>query len=49
MQENVKLVGLASGLATGMFGATHHGIEELAMLRSVSNITIFSLRTVRPR
>jgi transketolase len=42
MQENVKLVGLASGLATGMFGATHHGIEELAMLRSVSNITIFS-------
>jgi len=42
MQENVKLVGLASGLATGMFGATHHGIEELAMLRAVSNITIFS-------
>lgn len=42
MQENVKLVGLASGLATGMFGATHHGIEELAMLRSVSNIAIFS-------
>jgi len=42
MQENVKLVGLASGLATGMFGATHHGIEELALLRSVSNITIFS-------
>jgi transketolase len=42
MQENVKLVGLASGLATGMFGATHHGIEDLALLRSVSNITIFS-------
>ncbi|MDU7379891.1 MAG: transketolase C-terminal domain-containing protein [Enterobacteriaceae bacterium] len=42
MQENVKLVGLASGLATGMFGATHHGIEDLALLRSVSNINIFS-------
>ncbi|WP_205951967.1 transketolase family protein [Pantoea stewartii] len=42
MRENVKLVGLASGLATGMFGATHHGIEDLAALRSVSNITILS-------
>ena len=42
MQENVKLVGRASGLATGMFGATHHGIEDLALLRSVSNINIFS-------
>ncbi|MGE9549833.1 transketolase family protein [Erwinia amylovora] len=42
MQQNVKLVGLASGLATGMFGATHHGIEDLAALRAVSNITILS-------
>ncbi|MGK3113364.1 transketolase family protein [Candidatus Pantoea formicae] len=42
MQQNVKLVALASGLATGMFGATHHGIEDLAALRSVSNITILS-------
>ncbi|MCW0354039.1 transketolase family protein [Pantoea ananatis] len=42
MEENVKLVGLASGLATGMFGATHHGIEDLAALRAVSNITILS-------
>lgn len=42
MQQNVKLVGLASGLATGMFGTTHHGIEDLAAIRSVSNITVLS-------
>ncbi len=42
MNENVKLVGLASGVATGMFGATHHGIEDIAVLRAVSNITILS-------
>ncbi|GKV93418.1 transketolase [Pectobacterium aroidearum] len=42
MHENVKLVGLASGVATGMFGATHHGIEDIAALRSISNITILS-------
>ncbi|MCW2483735.1 transketolase family protein, partial [Candidatus Symbiopectobacterium sp. NZEC135] len=42
MNENVKLVGLACGLATGMFGATHHGIEDIAAIRSISNITILS-------
>ncbi|MEQ9859868.1 transketolase [Pectobacterium cacticida] len=42
MNENVKLVGLASGVATGMFGATHHGIEDIAAIRSISNITILS-------
>ncbi|AJC66809.1 MULTISPECIES: transketolase family protein [Dickeya] len=42
MNENVKIVGLASGIATGMFGATHHGIEDIAVLRAISNITILS-------
>lgn len=42
MQSNVKLVGLASGLGTGMTGTTHHGIEDMAALRAISNITILS-------
>ena len=42
MKENVKVVGFAGGFAMGMFGITHYGIEDIAAIRSVSNITIFS-------
>lgn len=42
MQENVKVVGLASGFAMGMFGTTHYGIEDIATLRSIANLTILS-------
>ncbi|MCO7261283.1 transketolase family protein [Dickeya zeae] len=42
MNENVKLVGLASGFAMGTFGSTHHGIEDIAALRAIHNLTILS-------
>jgi transketolase len=42
MQENVKVVGLASGFAMGMFGTTHYGIEDIATLRSIANLMIIS-------
>ncbi len=42
MQENVKVVGLASGFAMGMFGTTHYGIEDIATVRSIANLTILS-------
>lgn len=42
MNENVKLVGLAAGFAMGMFGVTHYGIEDIASLRAISNLTIIS-------
>lgn len=42
MKQNVKLVGLASGFAMGMFGNTHYGIEDIAIMRSIPNITILS-------
>ena len=42
MKENVKLVGLASGFAMGLFGITHYGIEDIAALRSINNLTILS-------
>lgn len=42
MQENVKLVGFGGGFAMGMFGVTHFAMEDVAALRSISNLTIIS-------
>lgn len=42
MQCNVKLVGLGSGFAMELFGNTHYGLEDIAVLRSCPNITILS-------
>lgn len=40
MEQNVKLIGLASGLAMGQFGNTHYGIEDLALMRAVPGLTV---------
>ena len=42
MQCNVKLVGLGSGFAMELFGNTHYGLEDIAVIRSMPNISIFS-------
>lgn len=42
MRCNVKLVGLGSGFAMELFGTTHYGLEDIAVLRSFPNITILS-------
>ncbi|CAM7670063.1 Transketolase [Lelliottia nimipressuralis] len=42
LQGNIKVIGLASGFAMGMFGTTHYGIEDIATLRSIANLTILS-------
>ncbi len=42
MQRNVKLVGLSAGFATGVFGNTHYGKEDIAIIRAFSGITIIS-------
>ena len=42
MQCNVKLVGLSSGFSMELFGNTHYGLEDVAVLRSCPNITILS-------
>ena len=42
MQCNVKLVGLGSGFAMELFGTTHYGLEDIAVLRSMPNLMIFS-------
>ncbi len=42
MRFNVKVVGLASGMAMGMFGNTHYGIEDMALMRAVPGLTVLS-------
>jgi transketolase len=39
-RANVKLCGMASGMAYGALGPTHHSIEDLAWMRVIPNLTI---------
>ena len=40
MGLNVKIIGIGSGLAMAMFGNTHYGIEDVALMRAVPNLTV---------
>jgi transketolase len=42
MQLGIKLVGVTSGLSVGILGATHMSIEDIAIMRSIPNITVLS-------
>lgn len=42
MQLGIKLIGLTAGLSVGILGATHMSFEDLAIMRSIPNITILS-------
>jgi transketolase len=42
MGMNVKVIGLAGGLAMGHFGNTHYGIEDMALMRAVPGLTVIS-------
>lgn len=37
---NVKVVGFGAGLKYGVLGATHHAIEDVAIMRALPNMTI---------
>ncbi len=39
---NVKLVGIGSGVSYGTMGSTHHSLEDIAIMRSLPNMTILS-------
>jgi transketolase len=41
-QQNVKIVGMGSGLAWSTLGVTHHTTEDISALRALPDITIFS-------
>lgn len=40
--RNVKLIGMGCGLSWSTLGSTHHTTEDLAVLKSIPNLTIFS-------
>lgn len=40
MNLKVKAVGLGSGLAMGFLGNSHYGLEDVAIMRAIPNITI---------
>jgi transketolase len=42
MRFNIKLVGLGSGFAMGMFGNTHYGIEDVALMRAIPGLCVIS-------
>lgn len=42
MELPVKLIGLTAGFGAGVLGATHMSIEDVAVMRSLPNITIIS-------
>lgn len=42
---NVKIVGMGSGLSWSSLGPTHHTTEDIAVLRSIPNLMIFSPAT----
>lgn len=37
---NVKIIGQSSGIAYGELGPTHHSIEDMAWLRTLTNLTL---------
>ena len=40
MNTNVRLVGVGAGLSYGPAGATHHAIEDIAVMRALPNMTV---------
>ncbi|MEI6293742.1 MAG: transketolase C-terminal domain-containing protein [Methanomicrobiales archaeon] len=42
MGFNVKIIGTGSGLAMGMSGNTHYGIEDIALMRAIPGLMVVS-------
>jgi transketolase len=42
MNLNVKSVALGSGVAMGFLGNSHYGLEDIAIMRSIPNMTVVS-------
>lgn len=43
--QNVKIVGIGSGLTYSTLGPSHHTTEDIGLLRSLPNLTVFSPAT----
>jgi len=42
MRLPIKLIGTGAGLSTGILGATHMGLEDIALFRAIPGITVLS-------
>jgi transketolase len=42
MNTNVRLIGVGAGITYGSAGATHHSIEDIAIMRALPNMSVFS-------
>lgn len=42
MKFNVKIVGTGGGLSMGMSGNSHYGLEDMALMRAIPNMTVIS-------
>lgn len=42
MGLNVKAVAIGSGISMGLLGNSHYGLEEVALMRAIPNITVVS-------
>lgn len=42
MNTDVKIIGVGSGFEYGAAGATHHGTEDISMLRALPNMEIYA-------
>lgn len=42
MERNVKMVGMFAGFGAGILGPTHMGIEDVAIMRAIPNLTVLS-------
>ena len=40
MNTNVRIVGVGAGFSYGSAGATHHSIEDIAIMRAIPNMTV---------
>lgn len=40
METNVKLIGIGAGFTYGASGATHHAIEDIALMRAIPNMIV---------
>ena len=40
MNANVKLIGIGAGFTYGTCGATHHALEDIALMRNLANMTV---------
>lgn len=42
LKYNVKLIGVSCGISKGMFGSTHCTLEDIALMRTIPNMTVLS-------